>query len=82
VACVNACEGISTEDLEHYPSMPHGAVMLTAERDQLRSQNAELVEALRDLLERVDRNGGIGEYKGGPAFVTGKARALLARVKP
>jgi hypothetical protein len=50
-----------------------------AERDLLRERERELVEALRDLLDRVDRNGGLGEYKGGVPFATKTARELLAK---
>lgn len=45
-------------------------VRLRAERDRLR-------EALRDLLDRVDRNGGIGPYIGGAPFAVRNARAAL-----
>ena len=41
----------------------------------------EMYEALEGLLERVERNGGIGEYQGGPAFVVMKAKAALAKAK-
>ncbi len=34
--------------------------------------------AIKDLLDRIDRNGGIGEYKGGPAFAVKRAREALA----
>lgn len=37
-----------------------------------------LVTALRDLLARVERNGGLGEYHGGPVFVVQRARDALA----
>lgn len=52
---------------------------------QLERENAALLEALKALVERIDANGGLGEYKGGPAFVMQKARealALTARAKP
>lgn len=38
----------------------------------------EVVEAARRLLERIDFNGGLGEYKGGPAFVMKDMRDALA----
>jgi hypothetical protein len=85
VVCVNLLEGTSTEQIESDWKQgwePYGAAKhFEAERDALKALNTELVEVLTDLLERVDRNGGIGEYKGGPAFVVGKARALLARLE-
>ena len=40
--------------------------------------NLELLEALRNLVERIDINGGIGEYKGGPSFVMKNARQAIA----
>lgn len=36
--------------------------------------------ALRDLLQRVDINGGLGEYKGGPAFAVKNAREYFKEV--
>ncbi len=40
---------------------------------------SDLLEALKQLVERVDRNGGIGEYKGGPAFVMANARTAITK---
>ena len=37
-----------------------------------------LLEALKALVERIDYNGGIGEYKGGPSFVMKHAREAIA----
>ena len=48
-----------------------------AEIDRLTAENERLLEVLRNLLERVDRNGGLGEYKGGKAFAVSDARAAL-----
>ncbi len=42
---------------------------------------AALEAALRDLLDRVDRNGGIGPYNGGVPFAVKTARALLGDSK-
>jgi hypothetical protein len=36
-----------------------------------------LVDALVNLLDRVERNGGLGAYDGGPAFVVRAAREAL-----
>lgn len=33
--------------------------------------------ALKDLVERIDRNGGLGDYKGGPPFALARAREAL-----
>jgi len=41
----------------------------------------ELVEALEKLIQRIDINGGLGEYKGGPAFVLCFARSIVAKHK-
>lgn len=41
----------------------------------------DLVRALKELVERVDRNGGLGAYKGGPIFVMKRARELLKKVE-
>lgn len=40
-----------------------------------------LVTALHDLLDRVKRNGGIGEYRGGPVFVIKRAEEALAAAR-
>ena len=40
-----------------------------------------LLEALKRLVERIDFNGGIGEYKGGPAFVMKAARKAIAKAE-
>lgn len=37
----------------------------------------KLREALGKLIERIDINGGLGEYKGGPVFVMEEARKLI-----
>jgi hypothetical protein len=41
----------------------------------------DLLEALKNLLDRVERNGGIGEYKGGPAFVVKAAKSAIAKAE-
>ena len=46
---------------------------LAAERDAER-----LREALQALVDRIDHNGGIGEYRGGHAFVMRNAKAALS----
>lgn len=42
----------------------------------------ELANALRRLVGRIDHNGGIGEYQGGPAFVMRDARIALCKAAP
>ena len=48
--------------------------------EALEQKLAVAVEALELLLERIDFNGGLGEYKGGPAFCVGRAREALALI--
>jgi hypothetical protein len=63
VACVNACEGISTEDLEENKNP--GAARST--NDRLRAINAELLAALQQRMtlepspDMPDRSQGIAE---------------------
>ena len=59
---------------ELWPIMEANARLISAAPD--------MYEALKKLVERIDFNGGIGEYQGGPAFVMEKARAALAKVQP
>ena len=40
-----------------------------------------LLRTLKRLVERIDFNGGIGEYKGGPAFVMKHAREAIEMVE-
>ena len=54
MACWNACEGLTTEDLENLSSVGEGlkrqtelAYAYRSERDSLRAVNAELLEALK-----------------------------------
>lgn len=42
------------------------------------TQAEALAEVSQRLLERIDANGGIGEYKSGPAFVVEPCREALA----
>lgn len=37
-----------------------------------------LRKIIKDLVERIDLNGGIGDYKGGKAFIMQKAREALS----
>ncbi len=41
-----------------------------------------LIKAANGILERIDHNGGLGEYKGGPPFAIGELREALAALKP
>lgn len=50
------------------------AVLSSAFEDRLRTADA----VLEALVDRVKRNGGLGEYAGGKAFALGDARAYLA----
>ena len=59
-----------------------GTDHLTEAEASLIAAAPDMYEALKKLVERIDFNGGIGEYQGGPAFVMEKARAALAKVQP
>ena len=74
VACVNACQGIPTENLEpgSFLEMNHAD---NAYVRQLTIQRDSLAEALRELV-RVQVEGSIGELR----RATDKARAALARL--
>lgn len=48
---------------------------------QLIASAPELLKALERLVERIDVNGGIGEYKGGPVFVMKAAREAITKAK-
>lgn len=41
-----------------------------------------LLDAAERLLERIDHNGGVGPYKGGPAFVVEPFRQALRAYDP
>jgi hypothetical protein len=47
--------------------------------DETLAEYDAMLAALRLLVERIDVNGGIGEYKGGPAFVMVRARDAIAK---
>lgn len=56
VACVNACDGLDTSQLEQFGlGTAFGTVLfdVTAERNQLIQQNAQLLAALRDVISWV-----------------------------
>ncbi len=53
-------------------------VTMTAEDvNRVIAHNKRLRKALTDLVDRVERNGGLGEYNGGRAFALSQARAAL-----
>lgn len=66
VACVNACKGYSTEDLEEFGRFAENTIPL------LEQQCAELAEAMRDVIREFDN---ADDYK--VAF--NNARAALAK---
>ena len=41
----------------------------------------ELLETLTLLVKRIDHNGGIGAYNGGPAFVMKHAREAIEKAE-
>lgn len=64
--------------LEKYSSDKEEAFKDCIERMKFRKP---LIEALDNLLKRIDFNGGIGEFKGGPSFVVEPARQTLTEFK-
>lgn len=58
VACVNACEGISTEQLESWLCMSRPILQsmkeLKSEADREAKQRDELLEALKDMVDLVE----------------------------
>jgi len=69
VACVNACAGFSTEDLELCPES--GLFHLASHALQLVDQRDELMNALEHQCEVLNRNG----------YSTNKAQEAIARAK-
>ena len=65
----------ATAIMEHLASR---AVTTAEGVKALRRSHDNLLKALINLVDRVDRNGGIGEYQGGPAFVMKAARDAIA----
>ena len=53
VACVNNCEGISTETLEKGSTLSDILRMQKGAYDKLRAENAKLREALKELMSIV-----------------------------
>ena len=47
----------------------------------LQEVNAELLICFKRLVERIDFNGGLGEYKGGPSFVMKDAREVILKAE-
>ena len=56
-------------------------IALAGQLDRLSAVNAELLLALKNLVARIDANGGIGEYKGGPFLVMPAARQAIDRAE-
>jgi len=50
---------------------------LTTAQKAERVRYERLIKASKRLLERIDYNGGIGEYKGGPVFVVKEIREAI-----
>lgn len=73
VACVNACKGIKTEDLE---SVPDFALMGSATIEKVEQQRDELLEALKAMLTHM----GMDEDEWNkPTF--DQARAAIAKAE-
>jgi hypothetical protein len=52
-----------------------------AELRRLHEVNAELLEVLGALVERVNLNGGLGEYRGGVPFILRRATEAIAKAE-
>lgn len=50
-------------------------------RDSYEESEAKLVKALEALVERIDINGGLGQYKSGKPFALREARQLVSNYK-
>ena len=81
-ACVNACEGVRTEHLEN--NLPivelvgrHSEAL--CEIEALKANQAELLEALKALVNDFGRDGYGGEFEDGECRVIDMARAAIAR---
>jgi hypothetical protein len=77
VACVNACAGIPTEQLEQ-SHRNHAVTHLVEEIARLTKQRDELVKALKDLMNTLTD----GPDESDIARVFTKARAALASIHP
>ena len=81
-ACVNACEGVRTEHLEN--NLPivelvgrHSEAL--REIEALKADQAELLKALKALVNDFGRDGYGGEFEDGECRVIDMARAAIAR---
>lgn len=81
-ACVNACEGVRTEHLEN--NLPivelagrHSEAL--REIEALKADQAELLEALKALVNDFGRDGYGGEFEDGECRVIDTARAAIAK---
>ena len=81
-ACVNACEGVRTEHLEN--NLPivelagrHSEAL--REIEALKADQAELLEALKALVNDFGRDGYGVEFEDGECRVIDMARAAIAR---
>lgn len=67
--------GLCTEDGEH------ATTGFDACQNELLPLLKAAISNLHNLVDRIDRNGGLGEYNGGPAFVLKDTREFLAEVE-
>lgn len=70
-ACVNACQGLSTEDLEQTGLVSAVGYQMIS----MKALNAELLEALEWMVEKSDA----GEFHDGACMK--KARAAIAKAR-
>ena len=59
----------------------HTGRQSAAELRRLSAVSAELLGALKNLVARIEANGGIGAYKDGPVFVMRDARAAIQKAE-
>jgi len=71
------------KEIERYEKMFEVDLTLWAQNKikQLEVKVGVAEKALDDLVKRIDFNGGLGEYKGGPSFVMSYAREALKTIR-
>lgn len=84
VDCVNACEGITDNELTHGPVVArHRHSYVINEREELKRQRDELLEALIAALPYVESSLNDEGYKPGAVYkIEQQMRRAIAKVKP
>lgn len=76
VACINACEGLSTEALESLGTLDRASVSRDVEITMLRQQRDQLLEALQSLMS-IDVHSSITPEEADT--IEAKARTAIAK---